>query len=154
MKMNTLSNDKLIDWGFEATKMSQTPSYIQRSAGNWYEHSQVYEGYTQNNQIMGVGAGHGNDLQTLSIDLKDGFDKIGLKFQHISHNPYLEVGENAVKVRNTKWDDFVFGTTWGRRFNNLIVNANVEWVNARNYNYINGTHKGNVFIFLNAMYLW
>jgi len=153
-KLHTLTETKYLDLGFEATKMSQTPSYIQRSAGNWYEHSTVYEGFTNNNQIIGVGAGHGNDLQTITLDLHEGFNVLGIKFQHIAHNPYLETGENAVKLRNTKWDDYVFGTHWGYRYKHFIVNANLEWVKARNYNWINATHKGNIYAFINTIFLW
>jgi len=153
-KMHFINEHRTIDFGFEATKMSQTPSYIQRIAGNWYEHGQVLEGYTQNNQIMGVGAGHGNDLQTFTLALNEGFNRIGLKFQHIANNPYLVTEQNAVKLRNTKWDDYVFGTQLGHRYKNLIFSANVEWINAKNYNWINGNNKGNLMLLLNTVYLW
>jgi hypothetical protein len=153
-KLHTLTDTKYLDLGFEATKMSQTPSYIQRSAGNWYEHGQVYEGFTNNNQIIGAGSGQGNDLQTITLDLREGFTAMGIKFQHIAHNPYLEVGENAVKLRNTKWDDYVFGAHWGYRYKKIIINANIEWVKARNYNWMNATHKGNIYAFINTIFLW
>jgi hypothetical protein len=51
----------------EATRMSQTPSYLLRNAGNWYEHGIIYEGYTNENQILGAGSGFGNNVQTVKL---------------------------------------------------------------------------------------
>ena len=153
-KLFLLTDTKYLDLGFEATKMSQSPSYLQRSAGNWYEHGQVQEGFTNNNQIIGVGSGQGNDLQTITLNLREGFNTVGLKFQHISNNPYLETGQNAVKLRNLKWNDYVFGLNWGHRYKKTIINANVEWVNAENYNWINVDRKGNLYAFINTIFLW
>jgi hypothetical protein len=153
-KLQLLTDTKFLDLGFEATKMSQSPSYLQRSAGNWYEHGQVQEGFTNNNQIIGVGAGQGNDLQTITLNLREGFHTFGLKFQHIANKPYLETGDNAVQLRNTKWNDYVFGINWGHRYHKIIINANLEWVNAKNYNWIIGSRQGDLNAFINTIFLW
>lgn len=153
-KLHPLSDSRYLDLGFEATKMSQSPGYLQRSAGNWYEHGQVQEGFTNNNQIIGVGSGQGNDLQTITLNLREGFKTVGIKFQHIANKPYLETGENPVQLRNTKWNDYVFGLNWGHRYKKIIINANLEWVNAKNYNWINASHKGNLHAFINTIFLW
>jgi hypothetical protein len=153
-KLHTLTDTKFLDLGFEATKMSQSPSYLQRSAGNWYEHSQVQEGFTNNNQIMGVGSGQGNDLQTITLNLREGFNTIGFKFQHIANKPYLETNENAVQLRNIKWNDYVFGINWGQRYHKIIINANLEWVKANNYNWVSGARQNNLHAFINTIYLW
>jgi hypothetical protein len=153
-KLQLLTDTKFLDLGFEATKMSQSPSYLQRSAGNWYEHGQVQEGFTNNNQIIGVGSGQGNDLQTITLNLREGFYTFGLKFQHIANQPYLETGDNTVQLRNTKWNDYVFGINWGHRYHKIIINANLEWVNAKNYNWIKGSHQGNLNAFINTIFLW
>ena len=47
--------------------MSQRPSYLQRNAGNWYEHYKLSDGYTNESQILGAGAGWGNDVQTFAM---------------------------------------------------------------------------------------
>ena len=71
----------------EAVKMSQKPSYLQRTAGNWYIHNLLKDGYTNENQVLGSGSGLGNDVQTFSISLNKGWNKYGIKFQHIAHDP-------------------------------------------------------------------
>ena len=151
--LNDVENS-FLTLNFEATKMSQTPSYLQRNAGNWYEHGQVTEGITNQNQIMGAGSGMGNDVQTIVLGWQQGFTKLGFKFQHIANNPYLVNRQNAVELRNTKWDDYVFGANGGYRYKNIIINANLEWVNARNYNWVNATHLGNLHAFINTIFLW
>ena len=71
----------------EATRTAQTPSYLQRNAGNWYTHGEVKQGYTNNNQIMGAGSGLGNNLQTFIISWTRNWNKLGIQYQRINQNP-------------------------------------------------------------------
>jgi hypothetical protein len=153
-KLHYLNTATFLALGAEATKMSQTTSYFQRSAGNWYEHGQVYEGFTNHNQIIGAGSGMGNDLQTITLSWHQGFKNIGIKFQHIANDPMLNTGENAAKLRNVKWDDYIFGLSGGYRYKQFIFSANVEYVKAKNYNWVNGNQQGNLFAFLNTIFIW
>src|ERR1035437_4026824 len=50
-KIVNLSDKKLLEIGTEITHMEQSPDYTVRNAGNWYEHYQITEGYTNDNQI-------------------------------------------------------------------------------------------------------
>lgn len=153
-KLHYLNTISFLALGAEATRMSQTPSYFQRTAGNWYEHGQVYEGFTNYNQLLGAGSGMGNDLQTVTLGWHEGFKHVGIKYQHISNDPMLNAGENAAKLRNVKWDDYVFGLSGGYRYKKIIFNANLEYVKGRNYNWINSNQRGNVFAFLNTIFIW
>ena len=153
-KLHYINSASFLALGAEATRMSQTPSYFQRTAGNWYEHGQVFEGFTNQNQLLGAGSGMGNDLQTITLSWHQGFKNIGFKFQHISNDPMLNTGENAAKLRNTKWDDYVFGVSSGYRYKQIIFSANLEYVKAKNYNWVNSNQQGNVFAFLNTIFIW
>ena len=74
-KLHPLNARTFISLQAEATKMSETPSYLMRGAGNWYEHGQVYEGFTNNNQIIANGVGHGNDAQSFAVSWNQGLLK-------------------------------------------------------------------------------
>lgn len=153
-KLHYLNTASFLALGAEATRMSQTPSYIQRTAGNWYEHGQVFEGFTNQNQLLGAGSGMGNDLQTITLAWHNGFKNIGIKFQHIANDPMQSAGENAANLRNTKWDDYVFGLSGGYRYKQFIFSANLEYVKAKNYNWVNSNQQGNVYAFLNTLFIW
>lgn len=153
-KLHILKNGTFIEITGEAVKMAQNPSYLMRSAWNWYEHGQVTEGFTNNNQIIGAGVGHGNNIQTVGISWNQGWKKVGVSFQHVAQNPMLEVGPSAVRTRLVKWDDYAYGLQGGYRFGNLIVTGDLKWVNASNYLWEKEHSKSNLYAFINTILLW
>jgi hypothetical protein len=154
-KLFTLTDQKYLDLGVEALKLAQTPSYLHRNAGNFYEHSQILEGYTNQNQILGSGSGFGNNIQTFSFSYNTHWNKIGLIFNHIANNPMeLVSGVNDLGLRTIKWDDYSYGIQSRYRYKNILFSANMEWVNSRNYQWIDGNNAGNFYVFLNTIFLW
>ena len=153
-KLHPLNSRTFIEIFGEATKMAQNPSYLMRSAGNWYEHSQVTEGFTNNNQILGAGAGHGNNVQTMGVSWNQGWNKIGFTFEHISQNPMLETGQSAVRTRLVKWDDYAFGLQGGYRYKKLLFTGDLKWVNSSNYLWEQDHSKSNLYAFINTIFLW
>jgi hypothetical protein len=153
-KLHPLNTRSFISVQAEAIKMSETPSYLMRPAGNWYEHSQVIEGFSNNNQIIANGAGHGNDAQSFAVSWNQGWTKIGLSFQHVSNKPYTYAGGNAVWLRDTKWDDFAFGLLGGYRYKKLLFTGDVKWVNSSNYLWEKDHSKSNLYAFINTIFLW
>ena len=154
-KLFTLTDQKYLDLGVEALKLAQTPSYLHRNAGNFYEHSQIWEGYTNQNQILGSGAGFGNNIQTFSFSYNNHWNKVGLIFNHIANNPMALVsGVNDLGLRTIKWDDYSYGIQSRYRYKNILFSANMEWVNSRNYQWIDGKSASNFYAFLNTIFLW
>jgi hypothetical protein len=153
-KLHPLSSRTFIEIFGEATKMAQSPSYLMRSAGNWYEHSQVTEGFTNNNQILGAGAGHGNNVQTMGVSWNQGWKKLGITFQHVAQNPMLETGQSAVRTRLVKWDDYAFGLQGGYRYKKLLFTGDLKWVNSSNYLWEKDRSKSNLYAFINTIFLW
>jgi len=154
-KLFTLTDQKYLDLGVEALKLAQTPSYLHRNAGNFYEHSTILEGYTNQNQILGSGSGFGNNIQTFSFSYNTHWNKIGLIFNHIANNPMALVsGVNDLGLRTIKWDDYSYGIQSRYRYKNILFSANMEWVNSRNYQWIDGNNAGNFYVFLNTIFLW
>ena len=153
-KLEYFKNGSFFDITFEATKMSQTPSYLQRSAGNWYVHGMLTEGYTNENQILGAGSGFGNNIQSFSISWNKNFNKYGIKIQHIAQNPIEGIDLFNPNGGAAVWDDFTYGIILKKRYKHILFNANIDWVHSNNYSWQQYKKRENFHFFLNTIYLW
>ena len=154
-KSSYLNNNSFLSLEMEATKMAQSPGYLVRNANNWYEHGLLKDGYTNENQIMGAGSGFGNNLQTISFSLNKGWNKYGIKFQHITQSPMLIVSDwTNLYLRNIDWDDYTYGIILKNKYKNILFNLNIDWVYSKNYLWEKHNNKSNLFIFFNTIYLW
>jgi len=154
-KIQYLSNNSYLNFEAEAIQMSQRPSYLQRNAGNWYIHGRLDDGYTNENQILGAGSGLGNDVQTFSISWNKGWNKYGIKFQHIAQNPMRQVTNwPNVYLGDVNWNDYTYGIQLKQKYKHFLFNLNLEWVNSKNYLWQNNNKVSNLYVFLNTIYLW
>jgi hypothetical protein len=154
-KLFILKDEKYLDLGMEVIKLGQTPSYLHRNAGNFYEHSQIREGYTNQNQILGAGSGFGNNMQTIQLSMNQGWNKWGIIFHHIQQNPMALVsGVNDLGLRTIKWDDYAYGVQSRFKYKNILFNANIEWVNSKNYLWTMGQNQNNLYANFNTIFLW
>jgi hypothetical protein len=155
-KLAYLNNIDYLDFGAEVIRMAQTPSYLMRNAGNFYEHGSITEGYTHKNQILGAGSGFGNNMQTFNLSFNRGWNKYGLIFNHIVQNPTQIVTYSIenLGLRTTKWEDFSYGIQSRYRYRNILISANLEYVNSKNYLWTNGTNRTNFYAFINTIFLW
>lgn len=155
-KLSYLNKLDYLDFGAEIIRMAQTPSYLMRNAGNFYEHGSITEGYTHNNQILGAGSGFGNNMQTVNLSYNRGWNKYGFIFNHIVQNP-TQIVTNSIEnlgLRTTKWEDFSYGIQSRYRYRNILFSANLEYVNSKNYLWTNGTNRTNFYAFINTIFLW
>ena len=155
-KLSYLNKLDYLDFGAEVIRMAQTPSYLMRNAGNFYEHGSITEGYTHNNQILGAGSGFGNNMQTVNLSYNRGWNKYGFIFNHIVQNP-TQIVTNSIEnlgLRTTKWEDFSYGIQSRYRYRNILFSANLEYVNSKNYLWTNGTNRTNFYAFINTIFLW
>jgi hypothetical protein len=118
----------------EFTQMSQTQDYLVRDAGNWYEHSQLDQGYTNYNQILGAGAGFGTNVQTIAATLINGQIRNGFLVQRMERDPVF---------RTTKWTDFSIGWMPQWTYKNMIVGAKVQLIRSNNYSWEKGNNPFN-----------
>jgi hypothetical protein len=153
-KIQNLHSGAFLNIEFEATKMSQSPSYLQRNAGNWYEHGMLSEGYTNENQILGAGSGFGNNIQSFSISWNKKYSKYGVKLQHIAQNPIGGINLFDPNGGAAVWDDFTYGIIAKQRYKNILFNANIDWVHSNNYNWQSNIKRENFYFFLNTILLW
>jgi len=151
-KIQYLNKNTYLNFEAEATQMSQRPSYLQRNAGNWYVHQNG--GYINENQILGAGSGWGNDVQTFALSLNKGWNKYGIKFQHVAHNPIGVTNILSNDGGAPYWNDYSYGIQLKQKYNHFLFNLNLEWVNSKNYLWQNNIKASNVYIFLNTIYLW
>jgi hypothetical protein len=151
-KIQYLNEKIYLNFEAEATQMSQRPSYLQRNAGNWYVHANG--GYINENQILGAGSGWGNDVQTFAISLNKGWNKYGIKFQHIAHDPTGVANVLSYDGGAPYWDDYAYGIQLKQKYNHFLFNLNMEWVNSKNYLWQNNNKVSNIYVFLNTIYLW
>ena len=154
-KIQTINSKNFITITAEATRMSQTPSYLLRNAGNWYEHFRLSEGYTNENQILGAGSGFGNNVQTVNIKYGNHVNNIGLMYQHIEQNPRRLVGGvGDAWLGDIYWDDYAYGLTAQFHCKKVYFKLNAQWVNSINYLWRSGNNQNNFHCFLNTSYLW
>jgi len=117
-------DNRWIDITLELTKMSQTPDQMVRNAGNWYEHGQIKEGYTQDNQIMGSIYGFGSDALYAGVNLVRGNKRLGFFIEQINRDPVN---------RTQKWVDLGFGFTPQWVKDKWILGGKVELVKTRGF---------------------
>ena len=154
-KITYLNTSAYLTIEAEATKMAQSPGYLQRNAGNWYEHGLISDGYTNENQIMGAGSGFGNNVQTIQISWNKSWTKYGIKFQHIAQQPIRLVSDwYNLYLGTIDWHDYSYGFVVKQKYKNLLLNLNVDWVRSNNYMWQDKNNVSNIYVFLNTIYLW
>ncbi|TAG31670.1 MAG: hypothetical protein EAZ35_03190 [Sphingobacteriia bacterium] len=138
----------------ELTQMAQTTSYVVRSAGNWYMHSPIEQGFTYQNQIMGAGSGFGNNVQTLQLKHLHGLNTLGVKLQRIQQDPKGLFGpQNLIGMREIQWNDLSLGLLGSKRFKQLLLKGELQWVQSKNYGWAAG-NATNLFLQVHASYFF
>jgi len=123
-KTISLKADTYLDLGIEITQVSQSPDQIVRSSGNWYEHTQIQEGYTFQNQIMGAGAGYGANVQSVSGTWISGNKKLGVLLERVNRDPDRHA---------YKWIDLSIGFLPQWQFDHIILAGKFQFINSKQY---------------------
>lgn len=153
IKLVPIKNTQLLDISGEITQMAQTPSYILRNAGNWYEHGGVVQGFTYQNQIMGAGSGFGNNVQTLQVKKIKRQEYIGVKLQRIQQDPKGLGGPTSnLLMRPIQWNDVAIGFLGQKQFKEFWISGEIQFVNSTNYGWKKG-NAFNLFATVNARYV-
>ncbi len=139
-KLMPLAKNQWLDWQFEMTQMSQAPSYLVRTAGNWYGYQ---GGYTNQSRIMGAGVGMGNNVQTFTVSWVERFSRLGVKMERLEHDP----DDYAVK-----WVDESVGFLGQRRFGKIMVSGEVQGVVSNGYLWMQGNSAFNLRCVIKGVY--
>ena len=122
----------LFNW--EWTQMEQSASRLLRNAGSWYEHTYVYDGYTNKGEVLGSSIGPGSNSHYLSINRITSDEKIGIGFEIIDHDNdfYHEAFSNAQDYRRF-WKDINFHLNFNKKFKRFNLSSNLVYIRSLNY---------------------
>jgi hypothetical protein len=123
-KIVTLNKNRYLNLGIEFTQMSQSPDAILRSAGNWYVHGQIGQGYTNYNQVMGAGSGFGANKQIVMGTYINGNNRLGVFIEKTNRDP-----EN----RRIFWTDMAYGIAPQVTIKNILLAAQLVFISSKNY---------------------
>jgi hypothetical protein len=145
-KIVPLSNQRRVGIEFELTQLEPTNSDIARPAGNWYVHGQIWEGYTNQNQIIGGGVTPGDNTATFRVTYSDGLRKQSITVERYQHDP---------RFHGIEWTDIAMSLKhqqpWKERF--LFV-AGLDFVNRKGLFWQGKNDVINLQLSLKTYYYW
>jgi Capsule assembly protein Wzi len=144
-KLKSLNSKTYLDFNVEITQLSQSPDAILRSAGNWYVHGQIGQGYTNYNQILGAGAGYAANKQIISAIWVNGYTKLGILLERTDRDP---------EYHYNKWIDLSIGILPQVKYKNYIIGGAVELINSSNYMWEKDLNKLNFHSKINIQYVF
>ena len=129
-KINT--DNYLFSW--EWTQMEQTASRLLRNAGSWYEHSFVYDGYTNEGEVLGAGIGPGSNSHYFALNRIRDKEKLGIGIEIIDQDNdfYHEAFASAGDPRRY-WKDFNLHINFSKKYKNLWLSSNLMYSRSLNY---------------------
>ncbi len=153
-KVIPLKQQRFVEVSGEMIQMAQSPDYLLRNTGNWYEHGQMSQGMTNDRQIMGAGSGFGNNVQTLKLNWVNGIQKIGIIAQRIQHDPIGFRGQSALLLGNSLWNEYSYGINARYAYKRMIASLELQYATSKNYAWEAGKRKTNLYSLLNLAYIW
>ena len=141
--MVPLQKEKYLDLGVELIQLSESPDAIIRSAGNWYEHGQITQGLTNDNQILGSGAGFAANNLVLTANYVNGYSKQGLIIERTERDP---------EYHSVNWTDFSIGYTRQIQYQNYLIGAVLQYIHSANYMWEQNLNKGNIHFKIAVQY--
>ena len=113
----TINNNYLFSW--EWTQMEQTASRLIRDAGSWYQHNFVYDGYTNNGEVLGSSIGPGSNSHYFSVN------KINNDFYHVAFA--------SARDFRRYWKDINFHLNYNKKFKDFQLSSNLIYIRSLNY---------------------
>ena len=144
-KLKSLNSNTYLDFNVEITQLSQSPDAILRSAGNWYVHGQIGQGYTNYNQILGAGAGYAANKQIMSAIWVHGYTKLGILLERTDRDP---------EYHGNKWIDLSIGILPQVKYKNYIIGGALQLINSSNYMWEKDLTKLNFHSKINIQYVF
>jgi len=128
--------NEFINVNIEITQMEKNISTLLRagSGANWYQNTDVRDGYTNNGQFLGAGIGTGSNMQSININWVKGLKSLGIQLKRLVHNNNFY--DSSIKDYRKHWVD-IAGTVFGEwNYKKILFNAQIETVGSINYQWL------------------
>jgi hypothetical protein len=132
-KIFKINNDDFL-FSWEWTQMEQTASRLLRNAGSWYQHSFVYDGYTNNGEVLGAGIGPGSNSHYFALNRIRYKEKLGLALEIIDQdNDFYHEAFSSAQDPRRYWKDFNLHLNFSKKYKNLWLSSNFMYSRSLNY---------------------
>ncbi|MAR78123.1 MAG: hypothetical protein CMD43_04170 [Gammaproteobacteria bacterium] len=132
-KIFPLKNRNLL-FSWEWTQMEQTASRLLRDAGSWYEHSWVYDGYTNNGEVLGSSIGPGSNSHYISINRIGDKEMIGLGIEIIDNdNDFYHIAFSSAQDYRRYWKDINLHLNFNKSFKKFNLSSKLVYIRSLNY---------------------
>ena len=133
---NIKNNEILFNW--EWTQMEQAATRLVRNAGSWYEHSFVYDGYTNKGEVLGSSIGPGSNSHYFSLNKINLDNRIGVAIEVIDQDNdfYHDAFSNKDGTWNDYrryWKDFNFHFNFNKSFKKFNLSSSLIFIRSLNY---------------------
>ena len=129
---NIKDDNFLFNW--EWTQMEQTASRLIRNAGSWYEHAWVYDGYTNNGEVLGSSIGPGSNSHYFSINRIRNQELIGIGLEIIDNdNDFYHEAFSSARDFRRYWKDINFHVKYNKSFKHFNLSSNLVYIRSLNY---------------------
>ncbi len=127
-------NNNFFLFNWEWTQMEQNASRLIRNAGSWYEHSYVFDGFTNRGEVLGSAIGPGSNSHYLSLNKIEGDMKLGVGIEIIDHdNDFYHLAFSSARDFRRYWKDFNLHLNFNKRFQNFNLSSNLVFIRSLNY---------------------
>jgi len=132
-KIFKINNDDFL-FSWEWTQMEQTASRLLRNAGSWYEHSWVYDGYTNEGEVLGAGIGPGSNSHYFALNRIKKKEKLGIAFEIIDQdNDFYHEAFASARDSRRYWKDFNLHINFTKKYKRFWLSSNFMYSRSLNY---------------------
>ena len=118
--------------------MEQAATSLVRNAGSWYEHSWVYDGYTNEGEVLGSSIGPGSNSQYFALSRIRDTEKLGIALEIIDQdNDFYHLAfsntDGSWGDYRRHWKDFNLHINFSKKYKNLWLSSNLMYSRSLNY---------------------
>ena len=136
-KVFEISNDNYL-FSWEWTQMEQTASKLLRNAKWWYMHEYVYDGYTNEGEVLGASIGPGSNSHFFALNRIRDKEKMGIAIEIIDHDNdfYHEAFSNNTGFGGDfrrYWKDYNLHINFSKKYKQFWLSSNLMYSRSLNY---------------------
>ena len=132
-KIFNINNDNFL-FNWEWTQMEQTGSRLIRSAGSWYEHGYVFDGYTNKGEVLGSSIGPGSNSHYFSLNRIRNQELIGIGLEIVDNdNDFYHEAFASARDYRRYWKDINIHLKYYKAFKHFNLSSNLVYIRSLNY---------------------